>query len=161
KYFAPDDVGRILPSKAVALRSIANSLPKPFRFRPAGDLATEIEWARNRRIPVERYRAELGERLPPIPAHLMERGYRRYERAKQEHGWTDFEDLLELAIRMYDERPDAVEEFRARYRAFTVDEYQDVNLLQQSLLEHWLGPRDDLCAVGDENQAIYGFTGAT
>src|SRR5262245_61287490 len=73
KYFGPDAVGRILPSKAVALRSIANSLPKPFRFRPAGDLATEIEWARNRGIPVERYRAELGERLPPIPADLMER----------------------------------------------------------------------------------------
>src|SRR5262249_12974472 len=45
--------------------------------------------------------------------------------------------------------------------ALTVDEYQDVNLLQQTLLERWLGDRDELCAVGDENQAIYGFTGAT
>ena len=44
---------------------------------------------------------------------------------------------------------------QARYRAFTVDEYQDVNLLQQTLLELWLGDRDDLCAVGDDYQAIY------
>ena len=48
-----------------------------------------------------------------------------------------------------------------RWRSFTVDEYQDVNLLQQSLLDLWLGERDDLCAVGDDYQAIYGFTGAS
>src|SRR5207302_4031134 len=76
-------------------------------------------------------------------------------------GLTDFEDLLELAIRLYDARPDAAETFRGRYRSFTVDEYQDVNLLQQTLLERWLGDRDELCAVGDDNQAIYGFTGAS
>jgi DNA helicase II / ATP-dependent DNA helicase PcrA len=51
--------------------------------------------------------------------------------------------------------------FRDRYRAFTVDEYQDVNLLQQSLLERWLGGRDELCVVGDDYQSIYSFTGAT
>src|SRR5436309_4031330 len=43
RHFRPDAVGRILPSKALTLRHIANSLPRPFRFRPAGDLATEIE----------------------------------------------------------------------------------------------------------------------
>jgi DNA helicase-2/ATP-dependent DNA helicase PcrA len=42
-----------------------------------------------------------------------------------------------------------------------VDEYQDVNLLQQSLLERWLGGRDELCVVGDDYQSIYSFTGAT
>ena len=160
RHFAPDAVGRILPSKALTLRQIANSLPRPFRFRPAGDLATEIEWARNRRITADRYRAELGEHAPPIPADLMERVYRRYEEAKRAQGWTDFEDLLELAIRLYDD-PHAAEAFHDRYRAFTVDEYQDVNLLQQTLLERWVGDRDDLCAVGDPSQSIYGFTGAS
>lgn len=41
------------------------------------------------------------------------------------------------------------------------DEYQDVNLLQQTLLDLWLGERDDLCVVGDDYQSIYAFTGAT
>ena len=161
RYFAPDSVGRILPSKALMLRQIANSLPRPFRFRPAGDLATEIEWARNRRLSPERYADEIEDHAPPIPVDLMDRVYRRYEEVKRAQGVTDFEDLLELAIRLYDEQPAAAEEFRARYRSFTVDEYQDVNLLQQTLLDRWLGDRDDLCAVGDDNQAIYGFTGAT
>src|SRR6476661_2179346 len=40
---APEPPGSVLPSKVIALRHIANSLPKPFRFRPAADLATEIE----------------------------------------------------------------------------------------------------------------------
>ena len=161
RYFAPSAVGRILASKALTLRHIANSLPMPYRFRPAGDLATEIEWARNRRIPPDRYRRSLGDHTPPIPADLMERVYRRYEEVKRAQGLTDFEDLLELAIRLYDEGPEAAQAFRERYLAFTVDEYQDVNLLQQTLLERWLGDRDELCAVGDENQAIYGFTGAS
>ena len=49
----------------------------------------------------------------------------------------------------------------SRCRAITVDEFQDVNLLQQALLDCWLGPRDELCVVGDDYQAIYGFTGAS
>jgi DNA helicase II / ATP-dependent DNA helicase PcrA len=161
RYFAPSAVGRILPSKALTLRHIANSLPKPFRYRPAGDLATEIEWARNRRITPERYVASLGDHDPPIPSDLMVRVYQQYEEVKQAQGRTDFEDLLELTIRLYDSTPEAAHAFRERYLAFTVDEYQDVNLLQQTLLERWLGERDELCAVGDDNQAIYGFTGAS
>ena len=157
RHFAPDAVGRILPSKALALRQIANALPVPFKFRPAGDLATEIEWAKNRRIGPERYDG----REPPIPLDLMQRVYREYERRKAAEGLTDFEDLLELAIRLFEENDEARETFRAQYRAFTVDEVQDVNLLQETLLDLWLGERDDLCVVGDDYQSIYGFTGAS
>ena len=56
---------------------------------------------------------------------------------------------------------DAAELVRARKRWFSVDEYQDTNPLQQRLLELWLGDRRDLCVVGDEDQTIYTFTGAT
>jgi DNA helicase-2/ATP-dependent DNA helicase PcrA len=160
RYFAPDRVGKILASKALPLRHIGNTLPRPYRFRPAGDLATEIEWAKNRRIPPDRYLDELGDHEPPIPHDLMARVYRRYEQRKAEAGYTDFEDLLELAIRLFDEDRWALAAVRERYQAFTVDEYQDVNLLQQTVLERWLGARDDLCVVGDDYQSIYAFTGA-
>ena len=137
------------------------SLPGAYRFRPLADVATEIEWAKNRRIPPERYRTELGDHEPPLPADLMHRIYARYEEGKRAKGLVDFEDLLELAIRTYEEDEQALALFRERYRAFTVDEYQDVNLLQQTLLDLWLGARDDLCAVGDDYQSIYAFTGAS
>jgi DNA helicase-2/ATP-dependent DNA helicase PcrA len=63
-------------------------------------------------------------------------------------------------VTLYERDEQARSTFQARYRAFTVDEYQDVNLLQQSLLDLWLGDRDDLCVVGDDYQSIYAFTGA-
>ncbi len=90
----------------------------------------------------------------------MARVYVDYERRKEADGLLDFEDLLERAVRLFENDDQVVTTFRAQYRAFTVDEYQDVNLLQQSLLEHWLGDGDDLCVVGDDYQSIYAFTGA-
>jgi DNA helicase-2/ATP-dependent DNA helicase PcrA len=156
-----DRPGRILSTKALLLRQIGNTLPPPYRFRPAGDLATEVEWAKNRRLTPQTYRDGLRGHEPPIPEDLMATVFREYERRKVTSGAIDFEDLLELAVRMYEEDEFALAALRERYAAFTVDEYQDVNLLQQSLLELWLGQRDDLCAVGDDYQSIYGFTGAS
>src|SRR5437588_6783003 len=152
---------QILPSKALALRRIGNRLPPPYKFRPAGDLATEVEWAKNRRLMPDDYLEGLDGHEPPIPPDLMLRVFRAYEAEKAERGSIDFEDLLELAIRLFDENPRALAEVRRRFRAFTVDEYQDVNLLQQTLLERWLGESEELCAVGDDYQSIYAFTGAT
>ena len=155
------DPGRILPSKAMLLRRIGNSLPGAYRFRPAGDLATEIEWAKNRRLTPDTYRDRLGDHEPPIPADLALRVFREYERRKAAEGLLDFEDLLERTARLLESDAQVRAAVHDRWRAFTVDEYQDVNLLQQSLLDLWLGDRDDLCAVGDDYQAIYGFTGAS
>jgi DNA helicase-2/ATP-dependent DNA helicase PcrA len=155
------DPGRILPSKAPLLRRIGNSLPGAFRFRPAGDLATEIEWAKNRRLTPDTYHDWLGDHEPPIPPDLSLRVFREYERRKAAEGLLDFEDLLERTLRLLEGNDTARAAVHDRWRAFTVDEYQDVNLLQQSLLDRWLGERDDLCAVGDDYQAIYGFTGAS
>jgi DNA helicase-2/ATP-dependent DNA helicase PcrA len=155
------DPGRIFPSKAPLLRRIGNSLPGAFRFRPAGDLATEIEWAKNRRLTPDTYFDRLGDHEPPIPPDLSLRVFREYERRKAAEGMLDFEDLLERAVRLLESDGAARAAVHDRWRAFTVDEYQDVNLLQQSLLDRWLGERDDLCAVGDDYQAIYGFTGAS
>jgi DNA helicase II / ATP-dependent DNA helicase PcrA len=152
---------KIVASKALALRHIGNTLPKPYRFRPAGDLATEVEWAKNRRLTPRTYLRELGNHAPPIPQDLMARVFREYERRKTESGYADFEDLIELAIRLFEENPHTLATLRERFRTFTVDEYQDVNLLQQTLLDRWLGGSDELCAVGDDYQSIYAFTGAT
>ena len=153
--------GRILATKALLLRRIGNTLPKPYRFRPAGDLATEIEWAKNRRLTPAAYLEGLDGHEPPLPPDLAWRVFRDYERRKAEAGELDFEDLLERAIRLLESDAEALATVRERWRAFTVDEYQDVNLLQQTLLDLWLGERDDLCVVGDDYQSIYGFTGAS
>jgi len=152
---------QILDHKAPVISSLANGLPPPHKFLPRRELAGEIEWAKNRMIPPERYLGALGDHEPPIPADLMHRVYDGYERRKASMGRLDFEDMLGLALRLFDEHPEAAEQVRSRFAAFTVDEYQDVNPLQAGLLERWLGDRDDLCVVGDDYQTIYAFTGAS
>jgi DNA helicase-2/ATP-dependent DNA helicase PcrA len=161
--FTGDPLPEILGSKAPLISSLATALPPPHRFMPRGELAGEIEWAKNRMIAPADYLIELSRagHAPPIPAELMLRIFEGYERRKTRTGRIDFEDMLGFAVRLFDEHPGAAEEVRSRYDAFTVDEYQDVNPLQQALLERWLGGRDEICVVGDDYQTIFSFTGAS
>ena len=76
-------------------------------------------------------------------------------------GRIDFDDLLVETVRLLEDDVDAAETVRARKRWFSVDEYQDTSPLQQRLLELWLGDRPDVCVVGDVDQTIYTFTGAS
>jgi DNA helicase-2/ATP-dependent DNA helicase PcrA len=161
--YAGSPLPEILDSKAPLIASLANALPPPHRFMPRSELAGEIEWAKNRLVPPVGYLDELERtgHAAPIPPELMLRIYEGYERRKERTGRFDFEDMLGLAVRLFDEHRAAVDEVRGRFLAFTVDEYQDVNPLQQALLDRWLGRRDELCVVGDDYQTIYGFTGAS
>jgi DNA helicase-2/ATP-dependent DNA helicase PcrA len=158
-----ESLPEVLDHKAPLIASLANALPPPHKFLARRELAGEIEWAKNRMIPPDRYLAELepNRHEPPIPSELMLRIYEGYERRKRAMGRLDFEDMLGLALRLFDEHPEAAAIVRSRFHAFTVDEYQDVNPLQAGLLERWLGSRDDLCVVGDDYQTIYAFTGAS
>jgi ATP-dependent DNA helicase UvrD/PcrA len=160
---AGSPVGEVLDAKGPLIASLANGLPMPHKFVPRRDLASEIEWAKNRMVGPASYLEEVArtEHVPPVPAELMHGVYDGYERRKRRTGRLDFEDMLSLAVRMFDEHPAAAEDLRRRYLTFTVDEYQDVNPLQHALLERWLGDRDEVCVVGDDYQTIYGFTGAT
>ena len=109
-------------------------------------------------------RAAAGARAPgrprrsPTVARLIE----VYEEVKTERGGHRLRGRA-AAHRRASSRstPDVAPTVRAQYRHFVVDEYQDVNALQQRLLDLWLGERDDVCVVGDPSQTIYSFTGAT
>ncbi len=153
----------LLDSKLAILSRLARQLPGHYRFTPSRDLASEIEWAKARRILPTDYEgaAIAGDREPPIPVDLFVRLFGDYERAKARANRIDFDDLLIETVLLLESDPDAATTVRARKRWFSVDEYQDTNPLQQRLLELWLGDRDDLCVVGDEDQSIYTFTGAT
>ena len=70
------------PPRRCCFAQLGNTLPPPFKFRPAGDLATEIEWAKNRRLTPEHLPRRLGDHVPPIPPDLMFRIFRGYEAEK-------------------------------------------------------------------------------
>ena len=101
RYFRPDAVGRILPSKVLVVRNLMNSLPAPYKFRAAGDLATEIEWAQQPADPARALPRLARRPRPAGPAPTSCSGSTaRYEEKKRAEGLMDFEDLLERAIEM-------------------------------------------------------------
>ena len=101
------------------------------------------------------------EREPPVPPDVFRTLWRRYEQAKARANRIDFEDMLTFAVELYETDADALALTHRRYSWFSVDEYQDTNRLQEDLLRLWLGDRRDLCVVGDPDQTIYSFTGAS
>ncbi len=148
----------VLDSKLRIIGPLARRLPGGYRFTAAKDLADEIEWAKVRRMRPESYRPE---REPPVPRDVFTKLWRSYEQGKARSNRIDFEDMLTLAVELYEEDEDAIGLVRKRYEWFSVDEYQDTNRLQEDLLRLWLGDRRDLCVVGDPDQTIYSFTGAS
>src|SRR5215218_7182807 len=156
-------IPELLDSKLPIIGRLARQLPGHYRFTPGKDLADEIEWAKSRRVAPGGYErdATAAGREPPIPVDLFVRTYEGYERAKARAGRMDFDDLLVGTVDLLETDEEAAATVRARKRWFSVDEYQDTNPLQQRLLELWLGESRDLCVVGDEDQTIYTFTGAT
>ncbi|HEX7222624.1 MAG TPA: ATP-dependent DNA helicase UvrD2 [Candidatus Limnocylindrales bacterium] len=153
----------LLDSKLPLLVPIVRRLPGHYRFTPAKDIADEIEWAKSRRIAPGTYAtaADAAGREPPVPLDLFARAFADYERAKDRAGRLDFDDLLVRTVELLETNAEAAAMVHARKRWFSVDEYQDTNPLQERLLELWAGDSRDICVVGDEDQTIYTFTGAT
>ena len=156
-----DALPEVLSSKAQLLAPIARRLPGHYRFTPVKDLADEIEWAKSRRIAPAAYERSATDRRPPIPVDLMARVFADYERTKGRRNRLDFDDMLTLTVELLETDADAARIVRARKRWFSVDEYQDTNPLQERLLELWATDSQDVCVVGDEDQTIYTFAGAT
>lgn len=150
----------ILPSKTRLMIPLIRRLPGHYKFTPAKDVAAAIEWAKVRRIAPPRW-VDDGESRAPLPPDLFARLYGDYERAKQASHLLDFEDLLIETVKLLESDAQAAAVVRARKRWVSVDEYQDTNPLAERLLELWLGDSRDLAVVGDPDQTIYTFAGAT
>lgn len=170
QYFWPRVVGstgwELLDRKFAVVAQAANRVRVQVSTDDVRDLAGEIEWAKASLLTPEGYAAAVGElgRDIPLDAEKIAAIYADYETLKANRdGRTllDFDDLLLHTAAAIENDAAVAGEFRDRYRCFVVDEYQDVTPLQQRVLDAWLGDRDDLTVVGDANQTIYSFTGAS
>jgi len=168
QYFWPQTIGgpppQILPHKASAIAEAAGRLRLRLDRTELRDVAAEVEWAKVGMITAERYPAVAREqqRQPAgLDGTAMSRLMQTYAEITAERHVIDFEDVLLLTVGMLAEHPQVAQAIREQYRHFVVDEYQDVNPLQQHLLELWVAERPDVCVVGDPAQTIYSFTGAS
>jgi DNA helicase-2/ATP-dependent DNA helicase PcrA len=155
------DLPQVVDDRYRLVAPLVGRLPGGYRFTPVKDLLEELSWAKRRRIGSRQYPHAAETRDVPIPTELFARLFADYERAKARLGAIDFEDMLTLTIDLLEGDEGATQAVRQRYAWFSVDEYQDTDPLQQRLLELWLGDRRDVCVVGDEDQTIFTFAGAS
>ena len=141
---------------------VTNLMPRDKRSTDTLDIVAEIEWAKARRISPETYFAEAENhgRTPPLGLQEVSNIFKSYEELKTERKFLDFDDLLSDCAKIIRSDKSFGEAQKWRFRNFYVDEFQDVNPLQFSLLSAWLDGRSGLCVVGDPNQAIYAWNGA-
>jgi len=123
---------------------------------PAGAVRARISQAKNALVSAERFEEIqtdfAGERIAAV--------YRLYEKKLQTAGALDFDDLIVRSVRLLESWPDILAAERRRARHLLIDEYQDTNTSQDALIKLLGAGADSLCAVGDEDQAIYRWRGA-
>lgn len=166
-HFWPNLIGGDLPNvragKARTLTEASEQLGSKLNTEVLRGIASEIEWRKVRLITPEDYASIIETR--PLPTGITQQTalalMERYEKIKDSRREIDFEDVLVATLGMLQRESWVAERVREQFRFLVVDEYQDVSPVQRALLEVWRGDREDLCVVGDPNQTIYSFTGAS
>ena len=92
---------------------------------------------------------------------LAARVYAAYEKKLKEAGAFDFDDLIYQTVQLLAEHKEARDFYQNKYRYLLVDEYQDTSVAQFRLVSLLTGPEKNICVVGDDDQSIYRFRGAT
>ncbi len=86
--------------------------------------------------------------------------YRIYEAKMKQNNALDFADLINKTLELFNRRPDVVDFYRKKFQYILVDEYQDTNLAQYTFVKMLSELHKNICAVGDDDQSIYGWRGA-
>ena len=87
--------------------------------------------------------------------------YTQYQAALRAASAVDFDDIIYLTVKLFEDFPDVLDHYRHLYKYIMVDEYQDTNVAQYRLIALLAGDNGNLCVVGDDDQSIYRFRGAT
>ncbi len=166
-HFWPDLIGgdlpKVLHSKAATLKRAAAQLNIRATDELLRGVAAEIEWRKVRLVSMDDYEAALPNR--PLPGGLSLDAtlalVQKYEDLKDDQRNLDFEDALIATLGMLNSEKWVADRVREQFRFFVIDEYQDVSPVQRALLDAWRGGHSEVCVVGDPNQTVFGFAGAS
>ena len=166
-HFWPDLIGgdlpKVLHSKAATLKRAAAQLNIRATDELLRGIAAEIEWRKVRLLSMDHYQSVLPER--PLPGGLSADAtlalVQRYEDLKDDQRNLDFEDTLIATLGMLNSEKWVADRVHEQFRFFVIDEYQDVSPVQRALLDAWRGSHSEVCVVGDPNQTVFGFAGAS
>lgn len=118
------------------------------------DFITEIANVKNRGLNIEQYEsARYGA--------VFGRMYEAYEKQRKGMRKIDFDDMLLLCYELFGKRRDILEQWQRRFRFILIDEFQDINRIQYEVIRMLAMPENNLFVVGDDDQSIYRFRGAS
>ena len=115
-----------------------------------------ISSAKNELMNVAEYEKQANTHIHKIAAKI----YEEYQRFLQENQALDFDDLIMLAVKLFEKYPEVLKKYQQRFKYVLVDEYQDTNQAQYILLKLLVQKHNNLFVVGDDWQSIYGWRGA-
>ena len=127
------------------------------RFAPQALLSTISRAKDAGQSPDELMRAFPGDYFYSVAAEC----YKHYQKQLFDANALDFDDLISLTVRLFRARPDVLEYYQNRFAYILIDEYQDTNRLQYQLVSMLAEKNRNICVVGDDDQSIYRFRGAT
>ncbi|MDR1790279.1 MAG: ATP-dependent helicase [Propionibacteriaceae bacterium] len=168
RYFWPEVFGTELPQvSADGAGLLAAAVQRQGLELPPSALRAvlgEVSWAKVSNVLPDDYpqlAAQYHREVPEVNAYEVAKLLLRYEQVKAEAGVIDFDDILLCACALLSENPGVRNRVLDQYRHLVVDEFQDVNPLQRTLLDLWLDAKQpDLCVVGDPAQTIHSYAGA-
>lgn len=130
----------------------------PKKYSPR-NMLNLISAAKNELVGPDEYQQFAGG--SSVAAENIQKIYRDYQEALQQNQAADFDDLIFKAHEMLSQHPELLAKLQQQYRYFLVDEYQDTNHAQYRLIALISAKTRNLCVVGDEDQSIYSWRGAT
>ncbi len=125
---------------------------------PPKSILNQISISKDRMVMPEEYEQSAGN---DFRKQIIAKVYSRYQKKLASANAVDFDDIIMLTVRLFDEFPDILEKYRARFKYIMVDEYQDTNNIQYRLVSMLSARHRNICVVGDDDQSIYRFRGAT
>ncbi len=146
-----DDAQRVM-------KSVYKELNVDDKFLPVKSALNQLgRWKDQLVSPAEAAQANAGSTKGALAARI----YAQYEKKLKDAGAFDFDDLIYQTVILLREHPEVRQYYQERYRYLLVDEYQDTSVAQFQLVSLLTGPEQNICVVGDDDQSIYRFRGAT
>ncbi len=121
-------------------------------------ILNEISRAKDSLISPAEYALTVGD---DFRLKIISRAYTTYQKRLEDADAMDFDDLINKVVELFKKCPDVLERYQNRFRYLMVDEYQDTNHAQYTFVRMLAEKSGNLCVVGDDDQSIYKFRGAT
>ena len=138
------------------IRDLMNDIKADHGLKPDAIL-WKISDAKNSLLPPEKFGPFM---RGDVIGEMAQKVYPEYQKSLKSYNAVDFDDLIMLVVRLFDEFPEVQERYQDRFQYIMVDEYQDTNTAQFTLMQRLAGKWNNFCVVGDDDQSIYGWRGA-